>query len=110
MRETERKEEEIKQYEEALKKREKKCSIREEQWKKRKKMCYVISHAVGSTLCVVMSISMCRIPINMCYNFKLFYISYLKFLYNYFLKFIVHKINSKLIKYEIVKLTERKKD
>jgi hypothetical protein len=45
----------------------------------------------------------------MCYNFKLFYISYLKFLYNYFLKFIVHKINSKLIKYEIVKLTERKK-
>jgi hypothetical protein len=31
MRETELKEEEIKQYEEALKKREKKCSIREEQ-------------------------------------------------------------------------------
>jgi hypothetical protein len=52
---------------------------------------------------------MCRIPINMCYNSKLFYISYFKFLYNYFLKFIVHKINSKLIKYEIVKLTERKK-
>jgi hypothetical protein len=25
----------------------------------------------------------------------------------YFLKFIVHKINSKMIKFEIVKLTER---
>jgi hypothetical protein len=40
----------------------------------------------------------------MCYNFNLFYVLYFKFLYNYFLKFVIHKINS-----EMVKLTVREK-
>jgi hypothetical protein len=40
---------------------------------------------------------------------RLFYVSYFKFLYNYFLKFIVHKINSKMIKSRMVVLTERDK-
>jgi hypothetical protein len=54
-------------------------------------MCYIILlHAVGSTLCVIISI-------NMCCNPNLFYVSYFKFLCNYFLKFIVHKIISKMV-------------
>jgi hypothetical protein len=39
----------------------------------------------------------------------LFYVLYFKFLYNYFLNFVVQKINSKIIKCEIVILTERDK-
>jgi hypothetical protein len=35
----------------------------------------------------------------MCCNFNLFYVSYFKFLYNYFIKFIVHKINFEMVKY-----------
>jgi hypothetical protein len=66
-------------------------------------MCYIILlHAVGSTLCVIISI-------NMCCNPNLFYVSYFKFLCNYFLKFIVHKINSKMVKSEMVMLTSRGK-
>jgi hypothetical protein len=48
-------------------------------------------------------------------NFKknktshLFYVSYFKFLYNYFLNFVVQKINYKLAKYGIVVLTGREK-
>jgi hypothetical protein len=58
--------------------------------------CYIISlHGVGSTLCVV-------ILINMCCNPNLFYVPYFKFLCNYFFKFVVHKINSKIIKSEMV--------
>jgi hypothetical protein len=33
----------------------------------------------------------------MCCNSNLFYVLYFKFLYNYFIKFIVHKINSEMI-------------
>ncbi len=40
---------------------------------------------------------------------NLFYISYFNFLCNYFLKFIAHKINSKIIKSEMVMLTRREK-
>jgi hypothetical protein len=40
---------------------------------------------------------------------KLFYVSYFKFLCNYFIKFVVHKINSKIIKSEMVVLTIRGK-
>jgi hypothetical protein len=36
----------------------------------------------------------------------LFYVSYFKFWYNYFLKFVVYKINSKMVKYEMVVVTE----
>jgi hypothetical protein len=67
-------EEEVKQHEEALKKWKEELrntggTIEEAQ----KEMCYVILlHAVGSTLCVI-------IPISMCYNFNLFYISYFIF-------------------------------
>jgi hypothetical protein len=69
-------------------------------------MCYIISlHAVGSTLCVVITISMYCIPISMCSNFNLFYVSYFKILCNCFLKFIVHKI----VKSKMVKLTGREK-
>jgi hypothetical protein len=45
-------------------------------------------------------------------NFKtrhLFYVMYFKFLYNYFLKFIVHEINFEIVKSGMVVLTERKK-
>jgi hypothetical protein len=53
-----------------------------------KETCYNISfYAVGSILCVV-------ILINMYYNPNLFYVSYFNFLYHYFLKFIIHKMNS----------------
>jgi hypothetical protein len=38
---------------------------------------------------------------------NLFYVSYFNFLCNYFLKFIVHEMNSKIFKSEIVVLTER---
>jgi hypothetical protein len=56
--------------------------IPEEQLKKRKKTCYIILlYAVGNTLCVVISISMyCNLI--------------------YFLKFIIHKMNSKMVKFE----------
>jgi translation initiation factor 1 (eIF-1/SUI1) len=76
MRETKLKveEEEFKQLEEALKKREEKLRIREEQFENGKKMCYIISmHAVGSTLCIVISI-------NICCNPNLFYVPYFIFL------------------------------
>jgi hypothetical protein len=36
-------------------------------------------------------------------------VSYFKFLYNYFLKFVVHKINSEMVKFVMMVLTERKK-
>jgi hypothetical protein len=39
----------------------------------------------------------------------LFYVSYFKFLCNYFLKFVVHKINSKMVKSWMVVLTEKEK-
>jgi hypothetical protein len=39
---------------------------------------------------------------------NLFYVSYFKFLCNYFLKFIIQKINSKMVKSEMVVLTGRK--
>jgi hypothetical protein len=42
-------------------------------------------------------------------NSHLFYVSYFKFLYNYFLNFVVQKINYKIIKSEMVMLTEREK-
>jgi hypothetical protein len=45
----------------------------------------------------------------MCCNPNLFYVSYFKFLYNYFLKFIVYKINYKTVKSRMVVLTEREK-
>jgi hypothetical protein len=47
------------------------------------------------------------ISISMRCNFNLFYVSYFKFLYNYFLKFVVHKINSKMVKFRVMKLTGR---
>jgi hypothetical protein len=40
----------------------------------------------------------------------LFYVSYFKFVYNYFLKFIIHEINSKIIKSKIMVLTMRDND
>jgi hypothetical protein len=40
---------------------------------------------------------------------NLFYILYFKFLCNCFLKFVAHKMNSKIIKSEIVVLTGREK-
>jgi hypothetical protein len=40
---------------------------------------------------------------------RLFYLSCFKFLYNYFLKFVLHKMNSEMIKSRIVVLTEREK-
>jgi hypothetical protein len=40
---------------------------------------------------------------------RLFYLSCFKFLYNYFLKFVLHKMNSKMIKSRIVVLTGREK-
>jgi hypothetical protein len=54
-----KKEEEIKQREEALTKCDEELSIREEQLEKHKnKIYYVISlHAVGSTLCIIIQIS-----------------------------------------------------
>jgi hypothetical protein len=62
----------------------------------RKETCYIILlHIVGSMLCVV-------IPISMYCNSNLFYVSYFKFLCNYFLKFIIHKMNSKIVKSGIV--------
>jgi hypothetical protein len=68
-----------------------------------KQTCYIISlHAVCSTLCVVISI-------NMCCNPNLFYVPYFKFLCNYFLKFIIHKINSEMVKSGMVMLTGREK-
>jgi hypothetical protein len=45
----------------------------------------------------------------MCCNSNLFYASYFKFLCNYFLKFIIHEINSKIVKSEIVVLIGRDK-
>jgi hypothetical protein len=75
-----------------------------------KETCYDISlHAVGSILCVVIPISMCVSQFVCVINFNLFYVSYFKFLYNCFLNFIVHKINSKIVKSRIIKVTERKR-
>jgi hypothetical protein len=52
-------------------------------------MCYVILlHVVSSTLCVVISI---------------------KFLCICFLKFVAHKMNSKMVKSRMMVLTEREK-
>jgi hypothetical protein len=66
-------------------------------------MCYIISlHVVCSTLCVI-------ILINMCCNLNLRYIPYFKFLCNCFLKFVVHKMNSKMFKSEMVVLTNSEK-
>jgi hypothetical protein len=53
-------------------------------------------------LCVVISI-------NMCYNSNLFYVLYFNFLYNYFLKFVIHKIKFEIIKFKMVVLTKREK-
>jgi hypothetical protein len=52
-------------------------------------------------LCVVF-------PISMSCNSNLFYVAYFKILCNYFLKFIVHKMNFEMVKYGMVKLTGRK--
>jgi hypothetical protein len=77
--------------------------IQEEQLENHKKKYDVISlHAVGNMLCVIILISM-RCDSN------LFYVSYFKFLYNFFLKFIVHKMNSKMVKPKIIKLIMRDK-
>jgi hypothetical protein len=68
-----------------------------------KEACYIILlHAVGSTLCVVISI-------NMCCNSNLFYVSYFKFLYNYFLKFTIQNTNFEMIKSAMVILIAREK-
>jgi hypothetical protein len=68
-----------------------------------KETCYIILlHAVGSTLCVVISI-------NMCCNPNLFYVSYFKFLYNYFLKFTIQNTNFEMIKSAMVILIAREK-
>jgi hypothetical protein len=53
-------------------------------------------------LCVVISI-------NMCYNSNLFYVLYFNFLYNCFLKFVIHKIKFEIIKFKMVMLTRREK-
>jgi hypothetical protein len=45
----------------------------------------------------------------MCCNPNSFYVSYFNFLYNCFLKFIIHKINSKMIKSRMVMLTREEK-
>jgi hypothetical protein len=45
----------------------------------------------------------------MCCNLNLFYVPYFKFLYNYFFKFIIHKMNSEMIKSKIVMLAGREK-
>jgi hypothetical protein len=66
-------------------------------------MCYTISlHVVCSALCVV-------ILINMCCNLNLFYVPYFKFLYNYFFKFIIHKMNSEMVKSKMMMLAGREK-
>jgi hypothetical protein len=68
-----------------------------------KETCYIILlHAVGTTLCVVISI-------NMCCNPNLFYVSYFKFLYNYFFKFTIQNTNFEMIKSATVILTAREK-
>jgi hypothetical protein len=43
----------------------------------------------------------------MCCNPNLCYVPYFKFLRNYFLKFVIHKINSKIVKCGIVLMTVR---
>jgi hypothetical protein len=53
-------------------------------------------------LCVIILISM-RCDSN------LFYVSYFKFSYNFFLKFVVHKMNSEMVKPKIIKLIRRDK-
>jgi hypothetical protein len=79
--EEEEEEEEIKQREEAFKKWEDELRIWKKQLEKRKKICCIISlHAVGSTFCVIILINMCCIPISVCCNSSLFYVSYFKFL------------------------------
>jgi hypothetical protein len=40
---------------------------------------------------------------------NLFYVSYFNFLCNYFLKFIVNKMNFEMVKSEMVELIEREK-
>jgi hypothetical protein len=40
---------------------------------------------------------------------RLYYVSYFKFLYKYFLNFVVQKINSKMVKCGMVVLTGREK-
>jgi hypothetical protein len=45
----------------------------------------------------------------MCCNPNLLYVSYLKFLYNCFLKFIVYKMNFEMVKSVMVVLTGREK-
>jgi hypothetical protein len=47
------------------------------------------------------------ISISMRCNFNLFYVSYFKFLYNYFLKFVIHEINFEMVKSGMVVLTGR---
>jgi hypothetical protein len=67
--------------------------------KAQKEMCYVILlRAVGSTLCVV-------IPISMCYNFMYRILIF----YVFFLKFIVNTTNFEIVKSGILMLTEREK-
>jgi cation transport ATPase len=96
--EEEEEEEELKQREEAPKKRDEELRIREEQLEKHKKKCVTSFHF--STLCVIISISMCCNP-NLCY------VPYFKFLCNYFLKFVIHKINYKIVKSRMMVLTRR---
>jgi hypothetical protein len=58
-------------------------------------------HALGNTLCVVISISIY-------YNCN-YYVLLFKLIYNlvYFLKFVVYKINSEMIKSGMVVLIEK---
>jgi hypothetical protein len=39
----------------------------------------------------------------------LFYVLYFNFLYNYFLKFVIHKINFEIVKFKMILLTEKEK-
>jgi hypothetical protein len=52
---------------------------------------------------------MCCIFISMCCNSNLFYVSCFKLLCNYFLKFVIHKMNSEIFKSGMVNLTGREK-
>jgi hypothetical protein len=51
---------------------------------------------------------MCCISISICCNSNLFYVSHFNF-YAFFLKSILHKMNSKMIESEMVMLIEREK-
>jgi hypothetical protein len=77
MRETEvKEEEELKQHKESLKKERGRIEYMEGIiGEAQKETCYIILlHTVGSTLCVVISINICYIPIYFLYHILNFYI------------------------------------